>query len=300
VTIWNCLRAFGGIDEIVVRSDSIQLTKHAYFLKRHQTIPRDTIRQIYCGASGLLRPIWIATAKRNIVLTTFCSLTEAEALQVELSRTLGLESSHTSQLPRGWEEIPIPEGGTAMVKSRAMRRRSALITTCLGLIFLGFGIIAFYNAPIAIGLILSGLAACILAGAYRLFFIQDEWICSHGKLTLQRRSGNTTRVLFSGNHLILDVVSDSDGDDWYTVVVEDLTATRVTAKRQSKVIMREMQPAGPRALANWLAEKTALALENHTTTESQIARQQAEYERLAQSGKIGSMIASLLAKPPQK
>jgi hypothetical protein len=300
--LWSFLRMLWAEDRLVVRSDALVVVRRAGPVSRSRQIPRETIRRLYrTSGRGLVGKLMASTTAGSILITDCATPEELDQLETELTRELGLKAVTSATLPAGWEEIALPEGGTALVESPATRRRYARILSAIttGLLLSTVGIAGGGHPLLAA---VPGVFAGLFCwGAVRLGYGRHEWRWSAKRLRLDWRFRGQVRTVFEGDSLELGVSSDSDGDRWYELKAFATPTPGpgpAPKSRKHKAIARSMgDPLEPRALGEWLALRCGIALQDNTDTSARAAQTEQLRKQLAASGKLGAWIANLLPPP---
>ncbi|MBK8475793.1 MAG: hypothetical protein IPL39_05625 [Opitutaceae bacterium] len=312
--LWLALWTFGGItacwaflrmllaeDQLLVRADSLTVIRRAGPVHRTQQLPRDSIRRFYrIPGTGLRRKLMAEATIGAVQITELATVEELDRLEPELIRELGLKPVTTTALPPGWEQIPVPEGGTALVESPAKRRRNAIAVAVLASLGLLLALWSAGAGHLPAALFLGGLTVFAGWAAWRMLLGRYEWRWSGGGFRLDWRSGGTVRTVFKGVSLELGVTSDSDSDDWYELAVFETPPPKSglpTKCRKHKYIARTMRdPLVPRALGEWLAREAGQPLLDNATSAALSERTEELRKHLEASGKLGSWIAKMI--PP--
>ncbi len=293
---WTMLRLLWGEDRITLRADGLRLDRRATPLRRMRELRGDEIRYFYrVRPKGAQYQLFANTARGPVLVTDLASAADLDPLEQALARELRLQPERARELPSGWEQIPIPEGGTALVESSARRRRFGLVVgfcACLLAVSALWGATA--RQPVALGA--GALGAGLLGwGAARLLFGRHEWQLAGSRLRLAWRFRGQARTLCEGDRLQLSVVTDSDNDDSYRLELLPVRGPAATAPRPRCIVSAPHTPAVPLALVEWLTHETGLQFENRIPTQVQKDEQYAAMRRkLEASGQFGRWMAKLL------
>ncbi len=297
---WTLLRLLWGEDRITLRADVLRVERRAAPLRRVREVRRDEVLRFYrVRAKGTQYQIVADTRRGPVVVTDLASPADLDALEPALARELRLTPERSLELPAGWEQVPIPEGGTAFVEAPARRRRLGWVVSLLAGTL---ALIALWSAathqPIAT--VVCALGAGLIGwGAARLLLGRYEWQLAGTRLRLVWRYRDRTRTLCEGDRLRLRVTTDSDNDESFHLELIPI-AGPATAKPRPRTIARALHsPAAPLALGEWLAQRTGLPLENSVPTAADKAEQiEAMRRKLEASGRFGRWMARLL--PPAR
>ncbi len=297
---WTLFRTLWGEDRIMVRGDLLRIERRAAPFRRTREIPRDQIHGLHRMPGRSPQPsLMVGTAQGSVPLTSFLPAAELDAFEAELLRELNLRTVTAARLPPGWEQVAVPEGGTALVESPARRRRNGLV---VGTIATALALTALWSAgtnePIAT-VVCAALAGLLAWGAWRLLFGRYEWRWGGGRLRRDWRCRGTVRTVREGNRLRLCVSSDSDNDDWYSLDLVEDTTPRPTRHRAQHIVHVIRDPSLPRALGEWLARESGLPLEDSLPSASAKAVDVEELRRkLEASGTVGRWLARFV--PPAR
>ncbi len=235
-----------------------------------------------------------------VIVTDLATPADLDTLEPALSRALRLAAPETSAaLPAGWELVPVPEGGTALVESPRRRRRGGVL---VGLFAAAFALTALWSAATRqpISTVVCTLGAGLLAwGAARLLLGRYEWHWADSRLRLVWRFRDQVRTVCEGDRLRLSVTTDGDNDEWYRLDLLPLTAPEAHTPRPRRIAHAQSTPHAPLALGEWLARSAGLALENHLPDAARRDEELAAMrQRLEASGRFGRWMAKLM--PPAK
>ena len=267
--LYELMRLLWSRDHLCVKPDGLEITRRAGFLSRSRIIPRGQIRSLY--RVDARSAVMAETLTSSIELTRLGRPFEQEELVRAFTKELDSPPHDIlpPALPEEWREIPVPEGGTVMLKNPATRRKQAIVAWMVTLAVCAIAIVvirAAFNdsALVAIAIIVGAIAAALTWGTLRLALSRTEWKLQAGRLIQQRRTGSRVRVLFEGQSLSVDSRTDSDGDTWYSANVIASTVPHATAReirRSRRTLLQQMHdPTEPRRLAEWLAAKTGMPL----------------------------------------
>lgn len=316
LVIWLALWTVGGIaafyelmrlvwssDRIIVSGDNLTVVRRAGFLRRTHTLPRTAVRDVYQIASG---PTVLADATSGAVtLTNLGSHTEQAQLISALRSELKLDAAAAPppSLPDCWSELPSPDGATLLVPNPRTRRRQAFVAWLVALplsavaaVVLAAGVKDLSMLPL--GLIATAVAVAAVAGATWLTLGRIEWRIEPGRIIRQCRFHHRTRPLFEGTAVILADSRDSDGDPWYRVEIARAAPPHQTSQSthgsRAKVYSCMHDPAEPRRLAEWMAARAGLSVQDQRTPISTGPTAADLAKLLATSGRLGRWAARLL------
>jgi hypothetical protein len=185
---------------------------------------------------------------------------------------LGLpdDPSTAACLPGAWREISLPEGGTALVKDPAARRRQAFAALGLALVLaagaLAVWVTVFRDSKEPVAAILLALVTALVAwGALWLAVGRREWRIEPGRIILCRRFGGSVSRRLEGRALSFRSSKDSDGDTWYELLAvaasEGSGVEEPGGRARRRVILRTMHdPTELRQLGRWLAARNGMVL----------------------------------------
>lgn len=298
---WAFLRMLLAEDRVIVRADILTVIRRAGPVHRTRKLARNSIRRFYrLPGTGWQRKLMAEATTGAVQITELATADELNQLETELIRELGLKPVTATALPPGWEQIPVPEGGTALVESPTKRRRNAIAVGVLAALLFLLALWSTGAGHLPAAAVLGGLAALAGWAAWRLYFGRYEWRWAGGRFRLDWRSGGTVRTVFEGVSLELSVSSDSDSDDWYELGVFETPPPEAgfpTKGRKHKYIARTMRdPLVPRALGEWLARESGQPLLDRTTSAALSEKTEELRKQLAASGKLGSWVAKMI--PP--
>ena len=153
---------------------------------------------------------------------------------------------------------------------------------------------------ITLAVLVGAFAAAVTWGTCRLQFGRPEWRVEKGQIVQQRRFGSRVRRKFTGTGIHLSQSRDSDGDAWYLLELSAPAATHVTARsgrlRRKKIISRLHDETEPRRLAEWLAMKSGLTIDDSIKTNSTTASVRDLVGQLENSGRLGRAAAKLFTR----
>ncbi len=297
---WTLLRLLWGEDRITLRADVLRLERRAAPLRRVRELRCDELHRFHrMRAKGTRYQLVADTLRGPVVVTDLASPADLDALEQALARELRLPAERSHELPAGWEQIPVPEGGNALVEAPARRHRQGLV---VGLLAGGLAVTTLWSAATRqpISMVVCALGAGLTGwGAVRLRFGRYEWQLAGARLRLVWRYRDRTRTLCEGDRLRLSVATDSDNDESFQLELIPV-AVPTAAKPRSRTIARALHsPAAPLALGEWLAHRTGLPLENNVPSAADKVEQTEEMRRKLEAlGRFGRWMAKLI--PPAK
>jgi hypothetical protein len=123
-------------------------------------------------------------------------------------------------VPKGWEEIHVPQSGAVLVPNLRTRHKQArvmaAVTLAASVVLLLLVRASLRDVNLWALTAMAGAATAGLGwGAAWLWWGRKEWVISPGRLTLQKRFAGRVRVLGEAHALELTEREDSDGDGWY-------------------------------------------------------------------------------------
>jgi hypothetical protein len=314
LVVWLALWTFGGIaalheffrllwsvDRLAVSSGELAVARKTGFFTRRTRYPRESVRRLYRFNSTLM----LETAAGSVELTQLGTPEQQDEIIAQFSAELSLASSHPPLLPANWEEISAPEGGIVLVPNLAIRRRQAAVAWAIALPLCAAAIVVA-NASIAgarllpLVFLVTACAGAATWGAWALQFGRPEWRVEKGRIVQQRRSGSRVRPGFTGTGIHLSESRDSDGDTWYLLEIStpDPTheANRAGRLRRRRIITRMNDATEPRRLAEWLAMKSGLPLDDSVKATPTAASIRDLVGSLENCGRLGRAAAKLIAR----
>ncbi len=253
----------------------------------------------------------LETDRERVILSDLGTAEEREAAARSLRSEMGLAEPDLENLPlpKGWEEIITPEGERAVVADRPMRRIQARIATVA---MVGMSVVAFVAlrdagpkpALIPIAIMTSAATAALAWGAAWLAWGRMEYRIGSGSVTVRRRYRSTVRDLMEARRLEVNVRSDSDGDEWFSLdaLASEIDSPRVQAygrlstKGRRTIASTMRDPVVARHLGAWISRMAKVPLADRTTPEAREAEITALTDQLAQSGPLGRAAALLIKK----
>ncbi len=284
VSIWLVFWTFGGIsafremlrllfgrDRFLLRPDGFSLT-HAIGPFGKERVFRqgevETIR-ITRRNSALVA----VSRSKETVLTQGGELQDREWLRDKLLSSLALplpsRDSHLAvsvppgnlDLPKGWEAIPIP-GGVAVGKTRSDQKKGVgcLFTVTLIFVAIAAALVQKSGTPAALlsggGIMLLLLGLFLAALTVFVAFVRGEWHARPGSLEWVRMVAGKPqkRIAFPSGSLIIEFSSDSDNDEWFTLVAKSGSKKKTVTKAMNGA--REVVAVG-----RFLAARSGLPIE---------------------------------------
>ena len=234
--IWELLRLLAGSDRFTVRPGTFTLRRVAGPLSRSRSFQAPEVTAVFAEPR---RSRLVALVRgEEVVLTAGTPANVAEWLAGRLRSALGLKepaiapdagarSEREPPVPPGWSAESLPEGGVLLGPPR---ERSRKVSGC------SLSIAAVVTGAFAASLLLSGRGEGLLRqpGGITLLlatvtlaldllclwaaFARQTWVLRHGSLVRSLRVGawERRREVRRGA-LAVDLSTDSDGDDWFSL-----------------------------------------------------------------------------------
>jgi len=309
--LWEFLRLLCGKDRIEARPDGVKIENGYGLFRLKKNLRRDEVRQFYCRPS--LPALCADTTRGSIELTRVGSWKDRVALAQELNAHFAISPEHREgQLPTGWSEILSLERENVLVRNPATRRKQAAFAwaICMILSSIAAYVLTRPNEQpnfLSLSTFLIIISALVAWGALWLSIGRVEWLLDRGRITFQRRFGQTRTKKFEA--AALELIEDNSGDNgpYYKLIALAAGAgprpsNSYRLGKQRRVIYTEPNdPTEPRNLGAWLSQRCSVPLTDETTAEAK-GKQLAEIrEKLAASGTIGRLTLRLvdkLAAPP--
>jgi hypothetical protein len=203
--------------------------------------------------------------------------------------------------------IVSPDGARAVVPNRGTRRLQTRVAAGVALVLGSLTVATLVGDPAAVvpACILFALTAATTAGVVRLARGRTEWRLGSGRLTLRKGYGPAVRDVLEVGRLVLDVTSDSDGDEWfelYALPLGDTTAASDPVRdvwrglpRNRRTVLKLMNDAPTvRDFAAWLSKESGIPLEDRTTAEANAAELARLRDQLVSSGAFGRWAGKML------
>ena len=302
--LWEFFRLLRGVDVIDASAETLLVVEHAGPFHRTKKIECAQLLGFFRKASRMAKgPLMAETRTGSVQMGSLGSPEDVDALEQLLSATYArvvAEPLAHVQLPEAWEEIQLPEGGSALVAKRSSRRRkgAAMIVVCT-LILLLSSLLASHGYSLAACLV-AGLCLLLCWGTLRLLFGRFEWRWDASGLHLDWRMGERRKTVFSGTSLELEYHRDSDGDSSYVLAVfqgEAPDQPLAGARRPHREIERSAtDPRLARRLGEWLERRSGIPLIDRSTPEYLAKVREHELQQLESSGKLGAFVASLVKR----
>ena len=302
--IWEFLRLLCGKDRLEVTSDTVKIDNGYGVFHRRKNLRRDELRHFYNRPNRAA--LCADTTRGTIEITRIGTWKDRVALTQELNSHFGtLPQHHDGQLPTGWCEIPSRERENILVKDPATRRKQAVFawTVCLTLSFVAAYLVTAIDErptlwPLAIFMVI--IIAVTGWGALWLSIGRAEWLLDRGRITMQKRFGQSRTKKFEA--VALELIEDTSGDNgpYYELIAVAPGAgprppNSYRMGKQRRIIYSEpSDPTDPRNLGLWLSQRCSIPLSDETTEEAK-AKQLAEIrQKLAESGRVGRLTLRLV------
>jgi hypothetical protein len=298
------LRCVAGEDRLLARPDGLRVWRRAGPFRVERFFTRDELRRVYALRGG--GRLMAATARATHELSDLLRPEEAPRLIADLERELQLDRASAAREPvlaEGWTEVPLPEGGIALVRDPARRRVQARVAGAAAALALSVaGSLVGLAERDGSGWVLPTLAGGVglLAGWGTLLLAwgRTEWRVERGRVVEQRRWRGRATERFVGTRLVLERSRDSDGDDRFTLVLaDDAGGPAAGVARAQRRHRREIAGAlhdetVPRQLGEWLAAKSGLRLTEWNTAGGTPVADVAQLRAaLARTGRLGQWLA---------
>lgn len=309
------LRCFWADERLVLNDEVLTLRARLGPFVRRQRI---AVAQIRCCAvrSRQQQPsaLVVELENRVIELTRLGTAGEREQAAAAINAALALDPAApadpvatgsfqpvAAQLPRQWQELEdaFCDSPLLVPTLRIRRRQTAVmaVVTLLLLALLGLlGRSALADPslwPLLAFLALPVLGCCW--GTLWLLLGRRELRLEHHQLVVQRRFGRSLRELAQLDALELVESTDSDGDRWYKL--QGLRSEGKPLTLESAI----RDPADPRALGQWLQQRTQIPFRDAIPSESEREQQREAVllelkQRLGETGRAGSLMLKLLER----
>ncbi len=219
------LTSLWGCDRIEFDASGIRRISSIGPFRRERSFSRQDIHRVALRPRGLV----LVTSRGSLTLSWMGSPAERAELRDEIERTLdlGAAAPSTHELPAGWESAIDTEGQPVLLKSPGPRRRQAGFVTAL---FVALAIVAALlvggastgnETPRAVPTaVMTFLAIACGAGAAWLWLGGEAIRVRSGQADVVRWFGSRRWLRHFDNPTIgLEHSVDSDGDDWYRLVL---------------------------------------------------------------------------------
>ena len=314
--IWLTLWTFGGIaattelvnilwaeDILSIRGDILSIQRQRGPFRKEHIYSKDDILEIDGSATNGRLFMRLRDKLKTIELTRYAVGKERDELVQKLSRALKFPTTSdeppSTTLPEDWMETRSLDGLPVLVKDPAKRRKGAKIVAGVAFIFAASSVrAAWASQPFSSGVssivVLLALTVFFAYLAWRLHSQSEEWTLE--KLRMRRR--NVTRIfvreLFSGDKLVLQRESHTDGGNWYRLALID-TRGKVGSTKSRAIVVSDLDDTWvPRRLGLWIAGRTGLPFEDCTTPDAERADITALKTKLLSMGWFGRRCAGLL------
>jgi len=254
------LQMVWGVDRIEWDGTGVRRISRIGPFRRSLEFTRDEIRGVRLRRAGVA----LDTPRAAITLTSLGSRQDHIELRAEIEQFLGLAEGRTNpiELPKGWESEVDVEGIPVLVKSRALRRRQAMFVSFL---FVALGTVAGLliggassgsNAPAWVPpTVLSVLATAVGAGAAWLWLGGEALRLRPSHVQVVRWFGSRRWIReYAAAFIRLEHSTDSDGDDWYKLVLRGSSGAKTLASALHDSFELEM-------LGRWIAARLGRELE---------------------------------------
>jgi hypothetical protein len=262
--ITHLLRRLAGRDSITIVGDGLLLTRRAGPFERRRRIALTSILRVRLRSFS--QEVVLDTREGTVAVSDLGTADERLAVHRWLALSLVLPDAEESR--RREREIS-PSGrdvetrGFSTIVSYPTRRARIILArvswAIVAIASLGWiGALRRSAESVTTGeLAAAGLTLLVAAGALWLTGARTEWILAPGEFRI-RRSFFSRTVRAASFHppasLKVEHYRDSDGDDRYTLVVQDGNRRRVLASALN-------DPYELGALAEWVAARTGFALD---------------------------------------
>ncbi len=299
------LRCLWADDQIRLEQGVLLVQRRLGPFRRQWRLEAATLRRVWVQAGGgalALGPLLAERADGPVTLTDLGTpqqrVEAAAALRAALALPdrLGPGPAAAARLPGGWECLEPSFGSPLLVWERRLRRRQGALMAVVALPLAAALALTVHQAPAnpalwPLALVLLPLAMAAAWASLWLLAGRLEWRLEARRLVLQRRFGPRLRPLGEVRALQLREDFDGDGDAWYSLV---------GCGGGGRPLLRVLgDPTAPRALGQWLAHRTGIALEDALPSD---AERQAQRQRdlaqlrqqLAGAGRWGQLALRLL------
>jgi hypothetical protein len=303
--ISELLRMMWGEDRLTIQGGRLIVEHIRGPFRSTREFTRDGIRRIVLLPR--LDRLALETERESVELSTLGTRNQrvqaADEMIAEL-RLAPVDPAASAALPVGWEAVISHEGERVLVPNLETRARQARAASVVTLLAAAVALLVGREAVRDPSLwILTGLAVAasiaLTAGTLWLARGRMEWRVGNGRLTLRRRYGEDASDVFEAGRLVLDVTSDSDGDEWFELaaVREPEGASppagtpmpRVSGKHRRSIARVMNDAAVPRQLGAWLAQSAGIPIEDRSTPEARAAEISELRKQLERSGRFGRL-----------
>jgi hypothetical protein len=236
LAIGTVLSSLWGVDRIEWDATGVRRVSRVGPFRRERRFDRDAIR----GVTRRRTSVVLETARGPVTLTGFGTRQDHDQLRAEIEQSLGLasRSQGSAELPPGWEAAIDLEGMPVLQRSASRRRRQATFVTALFLalgtattLLIGGAPSGSNAAPWVPALVIGLLAAAAGAGTAWLWFGGEAIRLRAGEADVLRWFGSRRWLRhYAPASIHLEHSVDSDGDDWYKLVLRDPSGARTLAR----------------------------------------------------------------------
>lgn len=254
------LQTLWGMDRIEWDGAGVRRISRLGPFRRTRDFSRDDIRGVAFRRGGVV----LETARAAVPLTNLGSRQDHAELRAELEHSLALLERRAMpvDLPSGWESAVDLEGIPVLQRSTLLRRRQATFVSAIFLALAaaaGFLVAGAQNgshAPAWVPtLVLSLLAAVAGAGALWLWFGGEAIRLKPSHAEFLRWFGSRRWLRrYASASIRLEHSTDSDGDDWYKLVLRGSAGARTIASALH-------DPYDLERLGRWMAARLGRELE---------------------------------------
>ena len=301
------LRLLWGEDRIEVSPDRLVVTRLRGPFRTTRRFERGAIRRVLLA--GRDDRLTLETARGRFTLSRLGTRAERFEGVAALRAELGIleSAAGAATMPRGWEQIITPEGERVVVVDLATRGIQAWGAGAGALLLAAVTFVVARESLhrpdlVLAALLLLAFTVGLAAGTLWLARGRWEWRIGSGRLTLRKRFAGTVRDVFEAKRLVLEVSTDSDGDEWYAL--EALPAVspplpagitiRTSFSNRRTVARRMNDGSGVRDLGAWLARATGLEFIDRTAPHTCEVRLDDLRVMLEKSGPMGQWAAEIV------
>ncbi len=322
LSIWTCggvmaiqelFRLLWAEDRLVLEHDILLHVRQRGPFKSTRRMPRDEIWRVFVRPANTALMIQLDSSLVELTdLGTPAQRVEAaQCLCAALELPERGKSAEPAALPDDWQEATGQMGEQLLVPNLDTRRKQAFVVAIFtGLVWTGLMLLAreALDEPNlwVVMLMLAALGVWLARQTLWLLRGRKEWRVEPGRLVHQTRISDEVTELFEARALELTETHDSDGDPWYHLYAIELVQSpiaRAGSKTPEKIRITHSirDSTEPRCLGQWLSQKTAVPLHDRVPTEEDKQAERARMmERLEGSGKLGSILARLLKRKPDR
>jgi len=254
------LQMLWGVDRIEWDGAGVRRISRFGPFRRTREFTREEIRAVRFRRGGVA----LEMPKGAVTLTCLGSRQDHAELRAEIEQALGLAERRAAQpeLPQGWESEVDPEGIPVLTRSRTLRRRQAMFVSFLFLVLgtvvglLIGGARSGSNAPPWVAPAVLGLiATAVGAGAAWLWLGGEALRLRPSHVQVVRWFGSRRWIReYAAAFIRLEHSTDSDGDDWYKLVLRGSAGAKTVASALHDPFELEL-------LGRWIAARLGRELE---------------------------------------